>query len=266
MNILNLEEYSRNIRQNIIKTGYAVGRAHFGGSMSIVEVLTFLFAEKLDLRKNSESNRDRFILSKGHCALGLYSALCEFGKISPQELATFNQDNGSFPTHCVENKAKGIELSSGSLGLGLSYSIGLAIALKYKNYDNIIYILVGNGEANEGSFWESVMFAGHKKMDNIVLILDDNGMQNDGDSSNVMPVKNWMEKLTVFSWKTIDIDGHNFSEIAKAFDEPHPNQPLAIISHSTKGKGISFMENDAKWHHAAMTEEEYKIALGELGE
>ena len=253
---------SKNIRKNIIEAGYKSKSAHYGGSLSSADVLAYVFSV---FKKENNQNRDRFILSKGHCALVLYSALAEFNYITKEELLTFNMNGGNFPSHCVKNLEKNIELSSGSLGMGLGYAAGQAIALKNKGLNNKIYVLSGNGETNEGSFWEAVMFIGAKKLNNIVLILDCNKMQLDGYSKDVLDIEAWKDKFTSFGFEAVEIDGHDFNEIIKAF-LTLTNKPLVIIANTIKGKGVSFMENNPKWHHSSMTEEEYNQALKELAE
>ncbi len=258
--MIDLSLRAKNIRKNIIEAGFRSKSAHYGGSLSCVELLTYVFSV---LKKENNEKRDRFILSKGHCALALYGALAEFNYLSKEELLTFNANGGDFPSHCVKNLDKNIELSSGSLGMGLGYAIGQAIALKNKGINNKIYVLSGNGETNEGSFWESVMFIGAKKLDNIVLILDNNKMQLDGFSKDILNLQNWKDKFVSFGFETIEINGHNFDEIIKAFSTK-TDKPLVIIADTVKGKGISFMENKPKWHHSSITEEEYNQALKEL--
>lgn len=262
-----LLESARKIRENIIKTGHLKGMAHFGGSLSCADILSVLYGHqmKYDVKNPKKKEHDRFIISKGHCALALYSTLCEFGFITDDELKTFNQSEGDFPTHAVRNLKKGIEISSGSLGMGLSFGIGLAMAAKRKKQFNKIYVLLGNGELNEGSVWEGIMFAGHNALDNIVIIIDDNCMQNDGSSENIICVSNLSERIKPFGWSTVDVDGHNVEEIIKALDSHKENKPLAIIAHTIKGKGVSFMENIDYWHHSKMSEEQYEQALAELG-
>ena len=266
----NFEQYPEiaiRIRKNIIEAGWASGvrGGHFGGSLSVVDILTVLYKTilKYDVKNPLKTDRDRFILSKGHCAQALYAALHEFGFISKEQLLSFNADNGDFPSHCVLNPQYGIELSSGSLGIGLSFAIGQALAL---NQQIKHYVLVGNGELNEGSVWEAIMFAGHKNIDSICLILDDNGMQLDGFSNTILPISNWKEKFSAFLWDVVEIDGHNFNEIEKALTTIHTGRPLAIIAHTVKGKGISFMENNPQWHHHSLNQEQYNQALIELGD
>lgn len=262
-----MKNRANNIRRNIIETAHNSGAAHLGGALSCVDALVYLYEKQMKSNtKNSlDANRDRFVLSKGHCALALYATLCEFGFITREELNTFNADDGLYPAHCVQNLEKGIELSSGSLGMGLSFAIGQAIALKKKDIDNKVYVLAGNGEANEGSFWESVMFAGSKNINNVCLILDNNNMQLDGNSNNILPVENWTERFVAFGWEASKADGHDFASLENAFDIKSRSQPLFILLETIKGKGVSFMENNKDWHHRKMTEEEYACAIKELG-
>lgn len=264
--IENLKTRAKYIRKKIISTGHIKGMAHYGGCLSCVDILSVLYGNQMryDVKNLEENNRDRFILSKGHCALALYSTLCEFGLITEDNLRTFNQNEGDFPTHTVRNLPKGIELSSGSLGMGLSFGIGLALAAKRKKLSNKIYVLIGNGELNEGSVWESIIFAGHNVLDNLVLIIDHNCMQNDGDSESIICLDNCSERIKTFGWNSIDIDGHNIDEIIKAFEFNKEKKPLAIVAHTTKGKGISFMEGVSSWHHSKMDNEQYEQALAEL--
>lgn len=253
-----LKIHARHIRRNIIKAGYAGKHAHFGGSLSCADILAFLYARQMRL---SAEGRDKFLLSKGHCALALYATLCEAGFITEEQLLSMNSNGGDFPSHCVWNPKFGIELSSGSLGLGLSFGIGKALALQDRTK---VYVLAGNGELNEGSVWEAAMFAGCRTLNNLCLIVDDNKMQNDGASENILPVSDWAERLRAFGWHTAEADGHDFASLEAAFAAEPVGRPLAIIAHTVKGKGVSFMENAAEWHHHGLTQEEYETALAEL--
>ena len=260
-----LTQKAINIRKNIINAMGINKSAHVGGSLSCVDILTVLYGRVLKNIGKDTQDRDRFILSKGHCALALYAALAEFGIITEDELYTFGENDSDFPTHIVQNKQKGLEVSSGSLGMGLPFGIGSAIALKRKNLDKKVYVLVGNGELNEGSNWEAIMFAGARKMDNIVVIVDDNKMQNDGYSKNVLPVFDLGAKIEAFGWDIITVDGHNLEELEAAFEKAKNNKvPTAVIANTVKGKGISFMENNSIWHNSKMTEEEYSDAMKEV--
>lgn len=259
--IKSLQNKARKIRKAIIEAGFQ-STSHFGGSLSSADILAYIFSV---MKNEDTNNRDRFILSKGHCALSLYATLYEYGFITREELLSFNVNDGAFPTHCVKNLQKGIELSSGSLAMGLSFGIGQAIASSKKHLNNKIYILAGNGESNEGSFWEAVMFAGSKKINNLILVLDDNKMQLDGKSENVLKITHYKEKFESFGWSAVEIDGNNMQEIVDAF-EKNKKYPLAIVSNTIKGKGVSFMEDAEKWHHSRLSEDEYHQAIKELEE
>lgn len=261
---MTLNEHAQNIRRNIIDAGHKAGAMHFGGSLSMADILACLYGEvmKYDVSNPKCFERDRFILSKGHCGLALYAALCEFGFITHEQLMSVDDNGGDFPSHAVRNVKCGIEVSSGSLGLGTSFAIGQALALK-----NIarVFVLVGNGEINEGSFWEAAMFAGAHGVENLCVTVDDNAMQLDGFSADVMPVSDWGVKLQAFGWTVVEADGHDFDSLRSAYATSHEGYPLAVIAHTVKGKGVSFMENVPEWHHNKMTEEQYHTACIENG-
>lgn len=253
---------ARAIRRNILEAGHKAGAMHFGGSLSMVDVMTYLYGEEMryDAKNPEWAERDRFIQSKGHCGLALYGTLCEFGLISREQLMSIDDNGGDFPSHAVRNVKFGIEVSSGSLGLGTSFAIGQALSVSQQ-----VYVLVGNGEINEGSFWEAAMFAGAKKVANLCVTVDDNQMQLDGPSAGVMPVSNWGERLAAFGWTVAEADGHNFDSLRAAYKTSRNGRPLAVIAHTVKGKGVSFMENASEWHHDKMTEEQYQQAMHENG-
>lgn len=253
--------HARNIRRNILEAGHKAGAMHFGGSLSMVEAMTCLYGEvmRYDAKNPEWADRDRFILSKGHCGLALYGTLCEFGFITHEQLMSIDADGGDFPSHAVRNVKLGIEISSGSLGLGTSFAIGQALSVPRQ-----VYVLVGNGEINEGSFWEAAMFAGAKKVSNLCVTVDDNRMQLDGASAEVMPVINWAERFRAFGWTVAEADGHDFDSLRAAYRMPRNGLPLAVVAHTVKGKGVSFMENVPAWHHNKMTEEQYQRAMAEV--
>lgn len=261
---MTLEDHARNIRTHIIKAGYAGAYAHFGGSLSAVDIMAVLFGTVMNFHpgNKNQKDRDRFILSKGHCALALYAALFEFGFIHEEQLLSFNRNGGDFPTHCVKNSDLGIELSSGSLGLGLSFGIGQALALKDMSR---VFVLAGNGETNEGSFWEAIMLAGSMKLKNICLIVDNNSMQNDGHSDTILSPKYLDGSFRSFGWEEAHIDGHSVSELKETLMRHPAEKPLVIVAHTVKGKGISFMENHPDWHHNRLSEELYQQAMQECG-
>ncbi len=259
-----LFDHARCIRRNILDAGYKAGAMHFGGSLSMVDAMAILYGEvmKVDPSNPEWAERDRFILSKGHCGLALYATLCEFGFITHEQLMSVDDNGGEFPSHAVRNTKYGIEVSSGSLGLGTSFALGQALALKDVSR---VFVLVGNGEINEGSFWEAAMFAGANKVENLCVTVDDNGMQLDGPSARVMPVSDWARKLEAFGWTVAEADGHDFGSLRKAYATNREGRPLAVVAHTVKGKGVSFMENAPEWHHNKMTEEQYKLAVAENG-
>lgn len=253
---------ARNIRRNILEAGHKAGSMHFGGSLSMVDIMAYLYGEEMrfDAKNPEWAERDRFILSKGHCGLALYGTLCEFGFLTHEQLMSVDDNGGDFPSHAVRNVKYGIEVTSGSLGLGTSFAIGQALSLESK-----VFVLVGNGEINEGSFWEAAMFAGAKKVENLCVTVDDNQMQLDGASENVMPISNWGERLAAFGWTVAEADGHDFDSLRRAYKTARNGKPLAVIAHTVKGKGVSFMENVAEWHHNKMSEEQFALALAENG-
>jgi transketolase len=261
-----LQQRALAMRRKIILTANTKYDGHFGGCLSAVEILTVLFGGVMNVApgETQSENRDRFILSKGHCALALYAALNEFGFVSDEELLSFHADGGEFQTHAVRNPAKGIEISSGSLAMGFSMACGIATALKAKGSPAKVFALTGNGEANEGLFWEAAMFAGAKELSNLCLVLDDNRMQNDGDSAKVLNVSNWDERLSSFGWEAVEVDGHDVAALESAFKTSHTDRPLAVVAKTVKGRGVPFMENSVTWHHNTMSVEQFSEAVAGL--
>jgi transketolase len=257
----------RQMRKNIIERVYSVGLngAHVGPALSIVEILAVLFLKVLKFNKDNleDPRRDRFILSKGHGALAYYCALFEAGIISKEDINKFELNGGPFPGQPSKNLKYGIEYSGGSLGIGLSYGIGLALSDEGKKHNFRIFVLMGDGELNEGTVWESAMFAGHHKLNNIIAIIDKNSMQSDGFSSEILSFDmNGMWQSC--GWNIIECDGHDVESITKAFNLLAKNKPNVIIAKTIKGKGVSFMENSREWHHNLITEGQYKLAITEL--
>lgn len=258
------------MRRRILGISYSCNQnVHLGAALSIVDILATLYSSvlKYDTKKPNWSDRDRFILSKGHGALGYYSALLEAGFISENVFDTFQNNGSDLTAHPVMNMPMGIESSNGSLGQGLSMGVGLAIAAKRKTLNHKIYVLLGNGECNEGSVWEAIMSAAHFKLDTLIAIVDNNGFQNDGDSKTVMDSGDFVGKWKSFGWNVCSINGHNISELFNAFSENNiENKPKVIIANTIKGKGVSFMENNNEWHHNRLTKVKYNQALQEMGE
>ena len=267
MNRNEWEQIARRIRVNIIKTGYLAGKhgAHFGGCLSIVEVLAVLYSSFVHYDVADLEHRDRVILSKGHAALALYCILEEMGFLSADDLQTFEHNGSDLIAHSKRNLVKGQEFSGGSLSLGLSYAVGVAHACKRKGLDCRIYAIVGDGELNEGLIWEALMFASHYSLSNLTIIIDHNHLQADGRTESVMDADPLTEKFLAFGFDVRCIDGHNVDAIYNSLLHPSMDRPSAIIAETIKGKGISFMEDKAKWHHGSLNEVRYNKALKELG-
>jgi transketolase len=263
-----LKETALEIRKVMIDMGYNCGTsAHFGGGLSMVEILTTLYSNILnyDIQNTSWDDRDRFILSKGHGVLGFYASLYVFGLIGKNEIASFQQDESEFIAHPIMDLKYGIESSNGSLGHGLSLGVGVAMAAKLKKKDFKVYVMLGDGECNEGSVWEAVMCAYHHNLNNLVAIVDRNSMQNDGESKDVMSFFSLEKAWEGFGWNVISVDGHNFNELEKGLLlKDGLTKPTVVIANTTKGKGISFMENVPSWHHGKLTENTYEQAKSEL--
>lgn len=258
---------AQSIRRKIIQTANSRFDGHFGGCLSAVDILAVLFGGVMNVspERTGEPSRDRFVLSKGHCALALFATLNEFGFLSDDELASFHAEGSAYQTHAVKNVAKGIEISSGSLAMGFSMACGIAEAIRMRHLDSKVFVLVGNGEANEGLFWEAAAFAGSKSLSNLCLVMDDNGMQNDGDSAKVLQIVNWTDRLRTFGWTVAEADGHDHSSLKAAFASDSPGKPLFVHATTVKGKGVPFMENAQPWHHNKMSPDQYSEAIASLG-
>jgi transketolase len=259
-----LKEMSQNIRLRLLELTYGVGRsgAHIGGGLSVVELLTTLYGSILNFDKSNPNdiNRDRFILSKGHSAIALYSVLEQVGFMSKEEVDQFEVNGSPYYAHASRNLSKGIEFSGGSLSLGLSFAVGVALSCKKDNLNNHIYVLVGDGECDEGLVWESLMSASHFNLANLTVIVDFNGCQSDGHTKEIMNKSTLGEKFKSFGFNVKEIDGHNLDLIYNAFVSRDHSKPNAIIAHTVKGKGVSFMENNPSWHHGYLSLEQYEQA------
>ena len=268
-NINHLNLVCKKIRKSILDTSLAAGASssHFGGSLSTVEILVTLFEKILNFKSNEPlwENRDRFILSKGHACLGYYSMLAEKGFFPKDSLNLFEKNDSFLLGHPVINKKKGIEFSNGSLGMGLSLGIGVALAAKIRNKNFKTYVLIGDGECNEGSVWEAAMSAPHFQLKNLTAILDNNNLQQTGSNKEIMSSSNLEKKWTSFNWHTITVDGHNTDELEKAFNI-ESNKPKLILAKTIKGKGFKFSENNNEWHHKVLTKNQYDIAIQELND
>jgi transketolase len=257
------------IRRDVVEAGYHCGEsAHFGGGLSIVDLLAVLYEKHLRFDKNDPlwPERDVFILSKGHGVLGYFATLKNIGLISSDCFRTFQKNGSDLIAHPVLNLPLGIESSNGSLGQGLSFGCGIALAAKKKLMHRRIYIMLGDGECNEGAVWEAAMFAAQYELDNLIAIIDVNGFQNDGPTAAVSNKADMAAKWAAFGWNTIEIDGHSTEQIRNAYTyaENTTGKPIAIIANTVKGKGVSFMENNNEWHHNRLTEKNYLIAIDEL--
>ena len=263
-----LQKTANEVRKSIITALHAAGAGHPGGSLSSTDIFTYLYFEEMnvDPKKVSDPDRDRFVLSKGHCAPGLYSVMAEKGYFPKEELTTLRKLGSRLQGHPSMQYLPGLDMSSGSLGQGISAACGMALSAKLDKKDFRVYTLLGDGELQEGQVWEAAMFAGFRKLDNLVVIVDNNGLQIDGPVDKVCSPYPIDKKFEAFNFHVINIDGHNFDEIKAAFEEAKNTKgmPTAIIAHTVKGKGVSFMENQAGWHGKAPNDDEYKQAMEEL--
>ena len=265
---LQLKKTANNVRLGIIEAVYNAKCGHPGGSLSIADILTYLyFVEmKVDPKNPSDKDRDRFVLSKGHTAPGLYSTLAERGFFPKEELKTLRKTASRLQGHPDMKGIPGVDMSTGSLGLGFSTACGMALSAKVSGDSYRVYSILGDGESEEGQVWEAAMFAAHYKLDNLVAILDLNGLQIDGPITEVMNPTPHDEKFRAFGWHVISVDAHDFDSIEAAFLEARTvkGKPTAIIARSVKGKGVSYMENSCEWHGQAPKEDLYKVALADL--
>ena len=263
-----LEKVAKDVRKGIIEEVYRAESGHPGGSLSIADILTVLYFNVLNIDpKNSKwEDRDRFVLSKGHCSPALYSVLANRGYFDKELLKTFRNLESNLQGHPDMNKVPGVDMTTGSLGQGLSVANGMAIAGKLNNKQYRVYCLLGDGEIEEGQVWEAAMTANKYKLDNLCVIVDNNNLQIDGTIEEVMSSYPIDEKFKSFGFQIINIDGHNIQEIIDAFDVAKnvKGKPTCIIAKTIKGKGVSFMENKAEWHGKAPTEEQYNLAIEEL--
>ena len=263
-----LSKIALNIRRNIIKMIYAASSGHPGGVLSCADLLTVLYFSEMrvDVNNPKDENRDRFVLSKGHASAALYATLAEKGFLSKEELLGFRNINSILQGHPDMNKVPGVDMSTGSLGQGLSVANGMALAGKLDHKDYRVYCLMGDGEIEEGQIWEAAMSASHYKLDNLCAIVDYNNLQIDGKVTDVMNVTPIDEKFKSFGFNVININGNDIDEILSAFEKAKKakERPTVIIAKTRKGKGVSFMEDQAGWHGKAPNEEEYKIAMEEL--
>ena len=268
--IEDLRKKSKEIRRDIIEEVYNASSGHPGGSLSVTDILTVLYFNQMNINpdKPNDENRDRLILSKGHCCPALYATLANRGYFDKELLKSFRKIDGLLQGHPDMKKIPGVDMSSGSLGQGLSAANGMALASKLDKKGFRVYCIVGDGEIEEGQIWEAAMTSSHYKLDNLCVIVDNNNLQIDGQVKDVMNVYPIDEKFKSFGFETINIDGNNIEEIIEALQKAKitKGKPTAIIAKTIKGKGVSFMEDNASWHGKAPSEEEYNKAILELGD
>ena len=268
MNNLELEKMANEIRKDIVTAVHSAKSGHPGGSLSSADIFTYLYFEEMNVDPANPKweDRDRFVLSKGHVAPGLYSTLAEKGYFPKEDLKTLRHTGSYLQGHPDMKHIPGIDMSSGSLGQGVSVAVGMAAAGKYDKKDYRVYTLTGDGEIQEGQIWEAAMWAGHRKLDNLVVIVDNNNLQIDGSVEDVCSPYPIDKKFEAFNFHVINIDGNDFDQIRAAFKEARETKgmPTAIIAKTVKGKGVSFMENAVGWHGKAPNDEEYEIAMADL--
>ncbi|EOD00010.1 Transketolase, beta-subuit [Caldisalinibacter kiritimatiensis] len=261
-----LKEIANTVRRDCIKIQKIINSGHLGGSLSAVEIMAYLYFYKMNIdnKEPLKKDRDVFVLSKGHASLGYYSVLARRGFFPVEELKTYRQINSRLQGHTEIDSVPGVECSTGSLGQGLSFGLGLALGYKKKNINNKVYVLLGDGEMQEGQIWEALLLQGRLQLDNLIPIIDNNRLQLDDYCENVVGDWKMKEKLKAFKFNVIEVDGNDFNDIDKGFNALKPDKANIIISNTVKGKGISFMENKIEWHSKKMNDEEYKLALQEL--
>lgn len=268
MENLQLQKTANEIRKGIITAVHSAKSGHPGGSLSAADIFTYLYFEEMnvDPKEPKKADRDRFVLSKGHVAPGLYSTLAQKGFFPKEDLTTLRHVGSYLQGHPDMKHIPGVDMSSGSLGQGFSAAVGMAMSGKLDNADYRVYALAGDGEIQEGQIWEAAMFAGYRKLDNLVLVVDNNGLQIDGNVEEVCSPYPIDKKFQAFNFHVINIDGHDFEAIRAAFAEARNTKgmPTAIIASTVKGKGVSFMENQVSWHGSAPNDEQYETAMEEL--
>jgi len=268
MNNLELKKRANDVRKGIVTAVHSAKAGHPGGSLSAADMYTFLYFEEMNIdpANPKKADRDRFVLSKGHTAPGLYSTLANRGYFPVEDLKTLRKLGSYLQGHPCMQHIPGVDMSSGSLGQGISAAVGMALGAKMDNKDFRVYTLLGDGEIQEGQVWEAAMFAGHRQLDNLVVIVDNNGLQIDGAIDEVCSPYPIDKKFEAFNFHVINIDAHDFDAIRAALKEAKATKgmPTCIVMHSTKGKGVSFMEGKAGWHGKAPNDEEYAIAMADL--
>ena len=270
LEIEKIQNVSKKLRRHILMMIHNAKSGHPGGSLSCIDILNVLFTKCMnhypECSANSDyKNRDRFVLSKGHASAALYSIMAQCGYFNEEELLTFRKLGSRLQGHPCSNKLFGIEISTGSLGQGLSISCGMAMGLKLDNINSKVFVYMGDGELQEGSVWEAAMNASHRKLDNLIAFVDRNKLQIDGSTENVKSLGDVKAKFETFGWNALEIDGHNINEIYAAIETAKKSdKPFVIVANTVKGKGVSFMENNAGWHGKAPSDDDLQNALKEL--
>ena len=263
---MDLKEIAREIRIDVIRMTYAAGSqgAHIGGSLSLCEIMAVLYHDVMHYDKENtlSPERDRLILSKGHGAIALYAALKSIGVFTEEELLTYKQDGSVITAHPTYMPEKGMEFASGSLGQGLSIGVGVSLGLKKKNNNAKVYVIVGDGECDEGSIWEAAAAASHFGLNNLFCIVDKNKLQYDGETASILNMDELVEKFRSFGWEAVEVDGHDCGALSEALHHSF-DKPLAVICDTVKGKGVSFAENNYRWHNASLNETQYEQAIAE---
>jgi transketolase len=272
LNEIEFYELSSKMRIDSLKMGIGTGKlgAHYGGGLSLIEIMNYLYNCATNINKNNlqDDRRDRIIFSKGHGTLALYAALKQIEVLTEKDLLSYKSDNTILYAHPSMNSDIGVEFSSGSLGQGLSLGVGVALSLRKKRQlESKVFVVLGDGECDEGSIWEAAMLAGQHKLSNLIAIIDNNHIQYDDYKNKIITMEPFEERWKSFGWTTFRIDGHNYKELKSAFMlSSNQDGPCVIIADTIKGKGISFMENNHFWHHGIMTAEQEQVAYKELGE
>lgn len=271
MDIKQIKKNSYEMRKQALDIAFKAGKngSHLGGGLSAIEIFSVLYSKVLKITPNEKESeyRDRLIVSKGHCVLAYYTALNKFGFLSDEEIDQFEHNGAFLHGHATRSLSRGIEFSGGSLGMGLPFAVGVAIALKNKQLSAKVYCVIGDGECDEGAVWEAAMCAAHYKLDNLIVIVDRNGLQYDGATETVMNSSSLKDKFSAFGFEAQDVDGHSEQDLMVAFNSfKEGNKPKAIIAFTVKGKGVSFMENVKEWHHATLSEKQYQQALLEISQ
>ncbi len=268
MENLELQKKANEVRKGIVTAVHSAKAGHPGGSLSAADIYTYLYFEEMNIDPTEPKmeDRDRFVLSKGHTAPGLYSVLAQRGYFPVEDLKTLRKLGSYLQGHPDMKHIPGVDMSSGSLGQGVSAAVGMALGAKLRGKGYRVYTLLGDGEIQEGQVWEASMFAGHRKLDNLVVIVDNNGLQIDGKIDDVCSPYPIDKKFEAFNFHVINVDAHDFDDLRRAFKEARETKgmPTAIIAHSLKGKGVSFMEGQASWHGTAPNDEQYAVAMADL--